>query len=146
MIGLIQRVAKAKITIEDQSICKIKTGLLVLVAVQPNDNEDIAERLAKKISTYRIFPDEKGRMNKSITDKNYELMLVPQFTLAADTAKGARPSFTHAANPETGKKYFDLLYKNCIKRVKKTYCGVFGEYMKISLTNDGPATFWLEVN
>ena len=144
MIGLLQRVQSASVTVEGKVIGSAGKGLMVLVCAEKGDTEEQCEKLAKKVLAYRIFEDEKGKMNKSLTDIQGDILIVSQFTLAADTAKGLRPSFTLAADPETGKK----LYEHFVETVKqsglRTETGEFGAYMQVSLVNDGPVTIWLK--
>lgn len=144
MIGLLQRVSEASVTVDGERIASIGPGLLVLVAVQPEDSAADAKRLAERILTYRVFADEDGRMNRSLVDLGLELLLVPQFTLAADTRKGTRASFTRAAPPEEGRVGFEQLLAACRERLPGTRCGEFGAHMQVQLINDGPVTFWLE--
>lgn len=144
MIGLLQRVTSAGVAVDGQTIGEIGPGLLVLAAVHRDDQEKDVERLATRILGYRVFPDAEGRMNKSLVDTGGALLLVPQFTLAADTKKGTRASFTRAATPEKGREYFDLLVSKCQKRHEQVETGRFGADMQVSLVNDGPVTFWLE--
>ncbi len=144
MIALLQRVSGAQVTVSGREIAAIGRGLLVLVAVQPGDTEREASRMAERLLTYRVFPDTTERMNRSVLDEALELLLVPQFTLAADTKKGTRPSFTTAASPEEGVKYFERLLAACRARLPSTQSGEFGAHMAVNLTNDGPVTFWLE--
>jgi len=144
MIGLLQRVRAARVTVEGKTIGRIGRGLLVFVAVHRDDQERDITRLAERILSYRVFPDADDRMNVSLVDAGLELLLVPQFTLAADTRKGTRASFTRAAAPETGSAYFDRLVSLCRERLGKVESGKFGANMQVSLTNDGPVTFWLE--
>ena len=144
MIGLIQRVSRASVTVADERIAAIGRGLLVLVAVQPDDSEATAKRLAERLLTYRVFPDADERMNLSVLDTGGEMLLVPQFTLAADTKKGTRASFTRAAPPETGRRYFDRLVSICAGQLPGVAKGDFGAHMQVELVNDGPVTFWLE--
>jgi D-tyrosyl-tRNA(Tyr) deacylase len=144
MIGLLQRVSEASVSVDGKVVGRIGPGLLVLVAVQPNDTDRSAKRLAERILGYRVFPDEVGKMNRSLADTGFELLLVPQFTLAADTRKGMRASFTSAASPEAGRQYFALLLKICSKLMPGVQSGVFGANMKVALINDGPVTFWIE--
>ena len=144
MISLIQRVTEAGVTVDGERIARIGRGLLVLVAVEPNDTEGDVERMAERILTYRVFPDADDRMNRSLLDEGLELLLVPQFTLVADTRKGTRPSFSKAAPPELGRMYFDRLLKTCLSRVQTTKSGEFGANMQVQLINDGPVTFWLQ--
>jgi D-tyrosyl-tRNA(Tyr) deacylase len=144
MIGLLQRVSRAEVRIEGQIHGQINRGLLVLVAVHRDDTERDVERLAARILGYRVFPDAEGRMNRSLRDERGGLLLVPQFTLAADTKKGTRASFTKAASPEKGTAYFDQLVETCRRQLENVETGVFGADMQLSLVNDGPVTFWLE--
>lgn len=144
MIALLQRVTEASVTVDGQTTGAIGRGLLVFTAVQPDDTEARVTRMAERILTYRVFPDSEGKMNESLLDQGLALLLVPQFTLAADTRKGTRASFTRAASPQTGRRYFDRLVDACTDRLAKVECGVFGANMKVSLVNDGPVTFWLE--
>jgi len=144
MIGLLQRVTDARVTVDDEVTGEIGRGLLVLVAVHRDDTERDIDRLAERILGYRVFPDAEGRMNRSLQDEGLELLLVPQFTLAADTKKGTRASFTRAAEPAMGEAYFERLVDACRKRLDKVETGRFGANMKVTLTNDGPVTFWLE--
>ena len=144
MIGLLQRVKNASVTVNEQVIGAVKQGLLVLVCAEKGDSAEQCEKLAKKVLAYRIFEDENGKMNKSVSDIGGEILIVSQFTLAADTAKGLRPSFTPAADPETGKR----LYEHFIEKIKesglKTETGQFGANMQVALINDGPVTIWLK--
>jgi D-tyrosyl-tRNA(Tyr) deacylase len=144
MIGLLQRVSSAAVTVDGQTIGQIDRGLLVLVAVHRDDEERDIARLAERILGYRVFPDAEDRMNRSLLDDDLGLLLVPQFTLAADTKKGTRASFTKAANPEKGEDYFARLVAACKEPLKTVETGQFGANMKVTLTNDGPVTFWLE--
>jgi D-tyrosyl-tRNA(Tyr) deacylase len=144
MIGLLQRVTDASVTVGEQVISKIDRGLLVLVAVHRDDEERDIQRLAERILTYRVFPDAEGRMNLSVQDISGSLLLVPQFTLTADTRKGTRASFTKGADPEKASAYFDKLVTLCDAQLKIVEAGQFGADMQVALTNDGPVTFWLE--
>lgn len=144
MIGLLQRVTEASVTVENRRIARIGRGLLVLAAVQPDDDDKKAARLAERLLTYRVFPDAAGRMNRSLVDEGLELLLVPQFTLAANTGKGTRASFTGAAPPEVGRRGFEQLVAACRERLATVQCGEFGADMQVQLINDGPVTFWLE--
>ena len=144
MIGLLQRVTEASVTADGEKIAAIGRGLMVLVAVHRDDAEPDVARLAERILTYRVFPDAEDRMNRSIIDEGLELLLVPQFTLAADTKKGTRASFTKAAAPDKGEACFGQLVTECRERLEKVETGRFGANMKVRLTNDGPVTFWLE--
>ncbi|MGA9665990.1 MAG: D-aminoacyl-tRNA deacylase [Gallionella sp.] len=145
MIGLIQRVSEASVTVEHRIVGQIGRGLLVLVGVEKHDTHGSAQRLLERILGYRVFPDESGRMNLSLADIAGGLLLVPQFTLAADTREGARPSFSSAATPELGAELFDQFVKIARDNHAKVETGLFGADMKVSLVNDGPVTFWLRV-
>ena len=144
MIGLLQRVTGASVTVDKELIAEIGRGLLVFVAVHRDDKEADVARLAERILTYRVFPDTADRMNRSLVDEELGLLLGPQFTLAADTKKGTRASFTRAATPEIGAEYFEQLVTICKGRLSTVATGRFGANMQVSLTNDGPVTFWLE--
>jgi len=144
MIGLLQRVTSASVSVDGSTIGEIGRGLLVLVAVHRDDGEKDIARLAERILGYRVFPDAEGRMNRSISNEKGGLLLVPQFTLAADTKKGTRASFTRAAEPEKGSEYFDRLADLCRQSLDSVATGEFGANMQVSLVNDGPVTFWLE--
>ena len=143
-IGLLQRVTSASVTIDGEAVGEIAAGLLVLVAVHRDDTDRDIARLAERILTYRVFPDENGRMNRSLLDISGELLLVPQFTLSADTRKGTRASFTRGADPEKASAYFDRLAAECRKSLATVETGRFGADMQVALVNDGPVTFWLE--
>ena len=145
MIGLIQRVTKAGCTADGQYRGSIDKGLVVLVCAEKTDTEESAIGLAKKILNYRVFADPNGKMNLSVKDIGGQLVVVSQFTLAADTNTGTRPSFsTMAAPPEQGKKLYDVFVEEISKSGLKIVTGIFGAYMSIDLTNDGPVTFWLQ--
>lgn len=144
MIALLQRVTRAVVTVDAATTGEIGRGLLVFVAVHRDDSEQDVTRLAERILTYRVFPDADDRMNRSLLDEELGLLLVPQFTLAADTKKGTRASFTKAAPPETGAEFFEQLVGLCRERLNTVETGRFGANMQVSLTNDGPVTFWLE--
>jgi D-tyrosyl-tRNA(Tyr) deacylase len=144
MIGLLQRVSAAKVTVDGKSIGAIGPGLLVLVGVRPIDDEVSAKRLLARLLRYRVFPDAAGKMNLSLTQVSGQLLLVPQFTLAADTAKGLRPGFSTAAPPEQGRRLFDSLVQAARDELGTVETGLFGANMQVSLTNDGPVTIWLE--
>jgi D-tyrosyl-tRNA(Tyr) deacylase len=146
VIGLLQRVTTASVTVEGASVGAIGSGLLVLVAVVPGDTVDHAERLVDRLLRYRVFEDEAGRMNRSLIETGGGLLLVPQFTLAADTQRGLRPSFTGAAPPEQGRRLFEVAVAAARARLgERAASGRFGAHMQVSLTNDGPVTLWLEV-
>ncbi len=144
MIGLLQRVTEASVTVEGSIVGEIGRGLLVFVAVHRDDTEADVTRLAERVLTYRVFPDNEGRMNRSLMDEGLALLAVPQFTLAADTKKGTRASFTKAAEPAKAKDYFEQFVATCDARLPGVRTGEFGADMKIALLNDGPVTFWLE--
>lgn len=145
MIGLLQRVSHADVVVEGQTVGATGRGLLVLVGVEKGDDHATAARLLERLLGYRVFPDEAGKMNLSLRDIGGGLLLVPQFTLAADTHKGTRPSFSSAAPPETGKALFDHFVELARDQHAEVATGVFGADMKVSLINDGPVTFWLQV-
>jgi len=144
MIGLLQRVTEARVTVAGETVGEIGRGLLVLVGVEQGDATAQAVRLLERLLGYRVFPDADGKMNLSLADTGGGLLLVPQFTLAADTRKGMRPSFTPAAVPELGQQLFDYLVEQARARHPEVAGGRFGADMQVSLTNDGPVTFWLE--
>ncbi len=144
MIGLLQRVTQASVSVAGETIGAIGPGLLVLVGVEKGDDEKRAERLVERLLGYRVFPDESGRMNLSLRDVGGGLLLVPQFTLAADTRKGTRASFTSAAPPEEGRRLFDHLVACARQAHQPVATGRFGADMQVALVNDGPVTFWLE--
>lgn len=144
MIGLLQRVTEASVSVDGSKIGEIGAGLLILVAVHRDDEEKDIIRLAERLLTYRVFPDGEGRMNRSVLDVGGGILLIPQFTLAADTKKGTRASFTRAASPEKGSEYFNRLVELCKTRLSTIETGQFGANMQVSLINDGPVTFWLE--
>jgi len=144
MIGLLQRVSSASVAVDDETIGRIGRGLLVLVAVHRDDEPRDIVRLADRILGYRVFPDAEGRMNLSVRDIGGDLLLVPQFTLTADTSKGTRASFTQGAAPEKASDYFDRLVATCRQALETVETGRFGANMQVSLVNNGPVTFWLE--
>lgn len=144
MIGLIQRASEASVTVDGEIIGQIGQGLMALVAVHRDDEEKTIARMAERLLTYRVFPDAEGRMNRSVQDIGGGLLLVPQFTLTADTKKGTRASFTKGAPPEMASDYFDRLVETCRATHNPVETGRFGADMKVALVNDGPVTFWLE--
>jgi D-tyrosyl-tRNA(Tyr) deacylase len=147
MIGLLQRVSQADVAInKNQTIAQIGQGLLVLIGVEKTDTMAVADRLLKRILNYRVFSDADDKMNLSLLDIKGDLLLVPQFTLPADTRKGNRPSFTPAAPPYQGKQIFDYLLAQARLQPLTVEAGQFAADMQVSLTNDGPVTFWLQVN
>jgi D-tyrosyl-tRNA(Tyr) deacylase len=145
MIGLIQRVSTASVSVAGETVASIGEGMLVLIGIEREDSPAEANRLAERLLSYRIFDDSEGRMNLAVTEVRGEVLLVPQFTLAADTAKGNRASFTKAADPELGKQLFDRLASAVSERWERVATGRFGANMDVSLTNRGPVTFWLQV-
>jgi D-aminoacyl-tRNA deacylase len=144
MIALIQRVREAYVDVDGATVGRIGPGLLALVAVQPDDAEAQVQRMAERLLGYRVFSDAAGKMNLSLADTCGGLLLVSQFTLAADTAKGMRPSFISAASPERGRLWFDRLVEIAKSRHSPVEIGRFGAHMTVGLVNDGPVTFWLE--
>jgi len=144
MISLIQRVKHAKVEVDGVVIGKIDAGLLVFVAVEKGDSSARLEKMAHKLLNYRIFSDSDGKMNVSVKDANADILLVSQFTLAADTSKGLRPSFSGSAEPNLAKEYFDLLVELCKSSGLKVATGQFAADMQVSLVNDGPVTFTLK--
>ena len=145
MIGLLQRVSEASVRVDGEVVGAIPAGLMVLVCAEKGDTEREADALVNKLLGYRVFSDEAGKMNRSITDTAGGLLLVPQFTLAADTRSGTRPSFTPAAPPDEGRRLFDYFVDRARQQHRKVETGRFGADMKVSLVNDGPVTFWLQV-
>lgn len=146
MIGLLQRVSQASVTVDGVSIGAIETGLMVLVCAEKGDTEREADALLAKLLGYRVFSDEAGKMNRSVTDIGGALLLVPQFTLAADTRSGTRPSFSPAASPDDGRRLFDYFVRRACERHGKVETGQFGADMKVALVNDGPVTIWLRID
>lgn len=145
MIALLQRVSRAGVMVDNETIGAIEAGLMVLVCAERNDSEREADALLSKLLSYRVFSDEAGKMNRSIADVAGGLLLVPQFTLAADTQSGTRPSFTPAATPEDGRRLFSYFVLRAKARHAIVETGQFGAHMQVSLINDGPVTFWLQV-
>lgn len=143
MIGLLQRVTAAEVRVASEIIGSIEHGLLVLIGIERDDNESRADRLLERLLSYRVFADGDGRMNLSLVDVAGGLLLVSQFTLAADTRKGTRPGFSLAAEPQEGRRLFDYLVKRARETHSVVQTGEFGANMQVSLTNDGPVTFWL---
>ena len=144
MIGLLQRVSEAKVTVDGETIGAIGPGLMVMVAVERGDGPAQARRLAERLVSYRVFEDTAGKMNLDVREANGGLLLVPQFTLAADTRKGNRPSFSAAAEPVIGRELFELLVREVAQRCPRVATGRFGVTMAVSLVNEGPVTIWLE--
>jgi D-tyrosyl-tRNA(Tyr) deacylase len=145
VIALIQRVTEARVEVDGIVVGAIGRGILALVGVERGDGEAQVERLVEKILAYRVFPDDAGKMNLSLSDIRGGLLAVPQFTLAADTKTGTRAGFSTAASPADGLRLFALLVEKSKKRNPETKAGQFGADMKVSLVNDGPVTFWLRV-
>ena len=145
MIGLLQRVSRASVKIDGSVVGEIGPGLLVLLGVQRGDSAAEADRLLDKLLTYRVFDDESGRMNRSVLDTGGGLLLVSQFTLAAETRKGTRPGFSTAAAPVDAERWYDHVVSAARARVSTVATGRFGAQMQVELVNDGPVTFWLEV-
>lgn len=145
MIGLIQRVSMAKVEVEGNLVGSIDRGLLVLLGVARDDDEKKTKRLVERICNYRVFPDDDGKMNLNVHQVGGELLVVSQFTLVADTKKGTRPGFSRGASPEHGEQMFDYFVKLCREKGIKVQTGQFGADMQVSLVNDGPVTFSLEV-
>ncbi len=146
MIGLIQRVTSASVIVENEPVGKISNGILLLLGVEKGDNEAITKRLVNRVINYRIFEDATGRMNLSLLATKGELLVVPQFTLPADTKKGTRPSFTPAAPPKLGETLYQQFITDARQQVDHVQTGIFGANMQVALVNNGPATFWLTVS
>jgi len=144
MIALIQRVTHANVAVDDKTIGKIDVGILLLLGVEKGDTPKNADDLLSKVINYRIFTDEDGKMNVSLLNFSGELLIVPQFTLPANTQKGTRPSFTSAAPPQEGRLYYDYFVKQAREFVSTVETGEFGADMQVNLCNDGPVTFWLQ--
>ena len=145
MIGLIQRVEKAHVEVSGEIIGSIQRGLLALIGVERGDTDAAAARLVERLLHYRVFPDDEGKMNLSVSNIDGGVLLVPQFTLAADTDKGTRPSFTPAAPPDEGRRLFEFVVEKSRRVYSRVGVGRFGAEMKVTLVNDGPVTFWLKV-
>ena len=144
MIALIQRVSEAKVVVAGETVGAIGKGLLALVAVEPDDTDARVDRMLERLLGYRVFEDDAGRMNRSLKDVGGGLLLVSQFTLAADTRKGMRASFTSAAEPQLGRRLFDRLVERARAAHPDVATGRFGAHMHVHLVNDGPVTFWIE--
>ncbi|MCZ6585918.1 MAG: D-aminoacyl-tRNA deacylase [Gammaproteobacteria bacterium] len=145
MIGLLQRVSHADVVVSGEVVARIGSGLVVLVGVERGDTDQQASRLLQRLLAFRVFADDQGRMNLSVTDIGGELLLVPQITLAADTAKGNRPGFSRAAEPEQGRERFEGLVSLAESCEIAVASGRFGAMMQVNLSNEGPVTFWLRV-
>jgi D-aminoacyl-tRNA deacylase len=146
MIALIQRVLRAEVEVGERTVAAIEHGMLALIGVQRGDQPASADRLLERLLSYRIFADAEGRMNRHLTEVGGGLLLVPQFTLAADTRKGTRPGFSTAAAPEEARVLFDHLVAQARARYAPIAAGEFGAHMRVLLVNDGPVTFWLEAS
>lgn len=144
MIALIQRVKQASVAVDNHIIGQINNGLLILLGVEQDDDEQKAIRLCEKVLGYRIFSDNDGKMNLNVSQANGEVLVVSQFTLAADTKKGMRPSFTKGAKPDEANRLYQFFVKQCQQKIT-TRTGQFAADMQVSLVNDGPVTFWLQV-
>jgi len=145
VIGLLQRVDGASVAVDGRDIARIGKGLLVLVGVERGDDEASADRLLDRLVNYRVFADVEGRMNLSVLEAGGGLLLVPQFTLAADTSKGLRPGFSRASPPDDAGRLFGYMAKRAENRLPGAQSGRFGAHMRVSLVNDGPVTFWIRV-
>jgi len=146
MIALLQRVSSASVAVDGVVIAEITAGLLVFIGVERNDSEQQAERLAERLINYRVFADDEGKMNDSLIDTGGDMLLVPQFTLAADTGSGNRPGFSSAADPESGQQLFTYLVAAVRQHGQKASTGQFGADMQVTLCNEGPVTFSLRVS
>jgi D-tyrosyl-tRNA(Tyr) deacylase len=144
MIALLQRVLEAQVRVDGVTVASIERGLLVFVGVRPEDDVRAAQKLLDRLLKYRVFADEHGKMNLNLSQIDGNLLLVPQFTLAADTRHGLRPGFSTAAAPELGRRLFEWLIAAARTQHPRVECGVFGADMQVALVNDGPVTFWLE--
>lgn len=144
MIGLIQRVSQARVVVDGASVGEIDAGILLLLGVEKSDNETNAEELLNKVINLRIFEDSDGKMNRSLLDSQGGLLVVPQFTLAANTDKGTRPSFASAAPPDMAKSMYENFVAMAKRKLASVATGQFAADMKVTLTNDGPVTFWLQ--
>ena len=145
MIALLQRVSEAAVHVNEKMVGEIEKGILALIGIERGDSEKQAERLLQRVLAYRMFPDDTHRMNINVLQAGGRLLLVPQFTLAADTNSGNRPSFTRAAEPEEGRRLFEYLVQQARLQMDDVATGIFGANMQVSLVNDGPVTFWLRV-
>ncbi len=145
MIGLIQRVKAASVEVDQQQVASINQGILLLLGVEREDNESLADKLLAKVSRYRIFEDEAGKMNYSLLDIQGDLLVVSQFTLAAQTRKGLRPGFDKAASPDKAKALYQYFIQQAENTLDNVQSGIFAADMQVSLINDGPVTFWLQV-
>ncbi|MEO1573856.1 MAG: D-aminoacyl-tRNA deacylase [Pseudomonadota bacterium] len=145
MISLIQRASEAQVTVAGEVVGRIAGGLVALLGVQRADTRADADRLLERVVTYRVFCDAQGRMNRSLEDTGGQLLVVSQFTLAADTRKGTRPGFSRGAAPDDARALYDYFVERAAQRLGDVQTGRYGADMQVSLTNDGPVTFWLQV-
>lgn len=145
MIALLQRVSSASVEITGDVVAEIDAGMLLFLAVQKHDQQTNADKMIQRVLAYRMFADQQGKMNKNIVEVDGSILLVPQFTLAANTKKGLRPNFTYAASPEHGKQLFDYFLDKLSAEYGKVYSGKFAADMQVQLVNNGPVTFWLEI-
>ena len=146
MIALLQRVSEASVRVNNEITGQIARGLLIFIGVEKQDGETQANRLIERFLTYRVFPDAEDKMNRCVVEIKGGVLLVPHFTLAADTRKGTRPSFSSAAPPEKGSLLFDYVVNQTRRLHSEVQTGIFGADMQVSLVNDGPVTFWLQVS
>ena len=145
MIAMIQRVTNASVTVDSRMVGAIKSGLLVLLAVEKGDTDKQCQRLAEKVLAYRIFADEQGKMNLNVQQANGDLLVISQFTLAAETKKGNRPGFTNGAEPLEANRLYELFSHSCTRLGCHVENGIFAADMQVTSTNDGPTTFWLKI-
>ena len=145
MIALLQRVTAAAVKVNGESVARIDQGLLVLLGIEKGDDQAKADKLVHRMLGYRVFEDPQGKMNLSLTDIAGQLLLVPQFTLAAETNRGMRPSFSSAATPDQGEYWFNEVARQCEEGLGAVQLGQFAADMQVELINDGPVTFWLQV-
>lgn len=145
MIALIQRVTQASVAVEGKVVGDIKSGLLVLLAVEKGDDDKVCKRLAEKVLAYRVFADENDKMNLNVQQAGGDLLVISQFTLAAETKKGNRPGFSNGAEPAEAKRLYERFSQQCREKEMRVENGIFAADMQVSSTNDGPTTFWLQV-
>ena len=145
MIAMIQRVTNASVSVENEIVGSIKSGLLVLLGVEKGDTDKQCQRLAEKVLAYRVFADDNGKMNLNVQQADGDLLVISQFTLAAETKKGNRPGFTNGADPEEAKRLYQLFSQQCIALGCHVENGIFAADMQVTSTNDGPTTFWLQI-
>jgi len=147
VIALIQRVSEASVIVEGKTLCQIQAGLLVLLGIEKQDTETTAQKLVDRVMHYRVFADDEGKMNLNVLQTQGDVLVVPQFTLPADTNSGTRPSFTPAADPTTGRTLFNAFCEQArLAAPDRIQQGQFGADMQVALINDGPVTFWLQTN